>query len=75
MKKFTISPVPRSDDGSAGGFQGGNAEPSERKLRRTAQKLLGRNRAEISLSFFDFFSGDARKLKNVKKTFLRSGER
>jgi len=39
------------------------------KPRRSAQKLLGRNLAEISLSFFDFFSGGARKRKIVRENF------
>ena len=38
------------------------------KPRRSAQKLLGRNRAEISLSFLDFFRG-TRKRKIVRENF------
>jgi len=39
------------------------------KPRRSAQEVSGRNRAEISLSFFEFFSG-GRKIRNAEKTFL-----
>jgi hypothetical protein len=39
------------------------------KPRRTARTLGGRNRAEISLSFFEFFSGGARKIKIVGEIF------
>ena len=39
------------------------------KLRRTARILGGRNRAEISLSFLEFFSGGARKRKIVRENF------
>ena len=40
------------------GFKGRKFFARERwEPRRTAQKLLGRNRAEISLSFLNFFQG------------------
>ena len=42
---------------------------SRLKPRRTARILGGRNRAEISLSFFEFFSGGARKRKIVRENF------
>ena len=61
---------PRNKDGSAGGGWGEECRAVRaQKPRRTAQKLLGRNRAEISLSFFEFFSGGARKRKIVRENF------
>jgi len=39
------------------------------KPRHTARILGGRNRAEISLSFLEFFSGGARKRKIVRENF------
>ena len=63
-------PAPRSEDGSTGGGWGEECRSVRAwKPRRTAQKLLGRNRAEISLSFFEFFSGGARKRKIVRENF------
>src|SRR3989338_10347894 len=41
------------------------------KPRRSARKLGGRNRAEISLSFFEFFSFCARKKKIVRENFCK----
>src|SRR3989338_5806113 len=63
-------PAPRSEDGSTGGGWGEECRAVRAwKPRRSAQKILGRNRAEISLSFFEFFSGDARKRKIVREIF------
>src|SRR3989338_6539932 len=63
-------PAPRSEDGSTGGGWGEECRSVRAwKPRRTAQKLLGRNRAEISLSFFEFFSEGARKRKIVRENF------
>ena len=63
-------PAPRSEDGSAGGVQGEECRAVRAwKPRRTARILGGRNRAEISLSFFEFFSGGARKRKIVRENF------
>jgi len=63
-------PVPRSEDGSAGGGWGEECRAVRAwKPRRTARTLGGRNRAEISLSFFEFFSGGARKRKIVRENF------
>jgi len=39
------------------------------KPRHTARILGGRNRAEISLSFFEFFSEGERKRKIVRENF------
>src|SRR3989344_4181474 len=62
--------LPRSEDGSAGGGWGGECRAVRAwKPRRTARILGGRNRAEISLSFFEFFSGGARKRKIVRENF------
>src|SRR3989338_9215560 len=44
---------------------------AEAKPRRSARKLGGRTRAEISLSFFEFFSGGARKRKIVRENFCK----
>jgi len=61
---------PPSEDGSAGGGLGEECRAVRAwKPRRTARKLGGRNRAEISLSFFEFFSGGARKRKIVRENF------
>jgi len=46
----------------------------EQRPRHTAQKLLGRNLAEISLSFLNFLEGGAQK-KNCKGKFLRGCRR
>jgi len=63
-------PAPRSEDGSAGGGWGEECRAVRAwKPRRTARILGGRNRAEISLSFFEFFSGGARKRKIVRENF------
>ena len=63
-------PAPRSEDGSAGGGLGEECRAFRAwKLRRSARKLHGRNRAEISLSFLEFFSGGARKRKIVRENF------
>jgi len=60
----------RSEDGSAGGGWGEECRAVRAwKPRRTARILGGRNRAEISLSFFEFFSGGARKRKIVRENF------
>jgi len=49
---------------------GGNFLPASRSQpRRTARILGGRNRAEISLSFFEFFSEGERKRKIVRENF------
>jgi len=65
-KKFP----PRSEDGSAGGGLGEECRAVRAwKPRRSARKLEGRNRAEISLSFLEFFSGGARKIKIVRENF------
>ena len=59
-----------SEDGSAGGVQGEECRAVRAwKPRRSARTLGGRNRAEISLSFFEFFSGGARKRKIVRENF------
>ena len=63
-------PAPQSEDGSAGGVQGEECRAVRAlKPRRTARILEGRNRAEISLSFFEFFSGGAHKRKIVRENF------
>ena len=63
-------PAPRSEDGSAGGGWGEECRAVRAwKPRRTVRILGGRNRAEISLSFFEFFSGGARKRKIVRENF------
>ncbi len=63
-------PTPRSEDGSARGSLRGNCRAVRAwKPRRTARKLHGRNRAEISLSFLEFFSGGARKRRIVRENF------
>ena len=63
-------PAPRSEDGSAGGGWGEECRAVRAwKPRRTARILGGRNRAEISLSFFEFFSRGARKRKIVRENF------
>jgi len=63
-------PIPRSEDGSAGGGLGEECRAVRVwKPRRTARKLGGRNRAEISLSLFEFFRGGARKRKIVRENF------
>ena len=46
----------------------------EAKPRCTARKLHGRNRAKISLSFLEFFSGGTQK-KSCKGKFLRGSRR
>ena len=67
---------PRNKDGSAGGGWGEECRAVRaQKPRRTAQKLLGRNRAEISLSFLEFFSGGHAQKKNCKGKFLRGCRR
>src|SRR3990167_10288649 len=65
-------PAPQSEDGSAGGGLGEECRVVRaQKPRRSARKLLGRNQAEISLSFFEFFSGGARKRKIVRENFCK----
>lgn len=60
----------RGSEGAAEGGCGGNSAAPERwKPRRTARILGGWNRAEISLSFLEFFSGGARKRKIVRENF------
>ena len=69
-------PAPRSEDGSTGGGWGEECRSVRAwKPRRTAQKLLGRNRAEISLSFFEFFFRGRAQKKNCKGKFLRGCRR
>ena len=69
-------PAPRSENGSAGGGWGEECRAVRAwKPRRTAQKLLGRNRAEISLSFFEFFFRGRAQKKNCKGKFLRGCRR
>src|SRR3989344_4374141 len=69
-------PAPRSEDGSTGGGWGEEGRSVRAwKPRRTAQKLLGRNRAEISLSFFEFFFRGRAQKKNCKGKFLRGCRR
>ena len=62
-------PVPQSEDGSAGGGLGEECRAVRASKPRTARILGGRNRAEISLSFLEFFSGGARKRKIVRENF------
>ena len=72
---FFCPPAPRSEDGSAGGGWGEECRAVRAwKPRRTARILGGRNRAEIFLSFFEFFSGGAQK-KNCKGKFPRGCRR
>src|SRR3990167_9326777 len=67
---FFCPPAPRSEDGSAGGGWGEECRAVRAwKPRRTARILGGRDRAEISLSFFEFFSRGARKRKIVRENF------
>ena len=66
--KNICPPAPRSEDGSAGGGWGGCQAVRAWKPRGSTRKLGGRNRAEISLSFFEFFSG-GRKRKIVRENF------
>ena len=68
--KIVCPPAPRSEDGSAGGGLGEECRAVRAsKPRRSARILGGRNRAEISLSFLEFFSGGARKRKIVRENF------
>jgi len=68
--KIVCPPAPRSEDGSAGGGWGEECRAVRAwKPRRSARILGGRNRAEIFLSFFEFFSGGARKRKIVRENF------
>ena len=68
-------PISRSEDGSAGGGLGEECRAVRAlKPRHTARILGGRNRAEISLSFLDFFQGGAQN-KNCKGKFLRGFRR
>src|SRR3989344_3000602 len=61
-------PAPQSEDGSAGGGLGGECRGVRaQKPRRSPRKLLGRNQAEISLSFFEFFPGGAQKRKITRE--------
>src|SRR3989344_8775666 len=53
------------------GVGGGIPPARAQKPRRSARKLGGRNRAEISLSFFEFFSGGARKRKIIRENFCK----
>src|SRR3989338_6073154 len=53
------------------GVGGGIPPARAQKPRRSARKLGGLNRAEISLSFFEFFSGGARKRKIVRENFCK----
>ena len=68
--KIACPPAPRSEDGSAGGGWGEECRAVRAlKPRRSARTLGGRNRAEISLSFLEFFSEGARKRKIVRENF------
>jgi len=68
--KIICPPAPRSEDGSAGGGWGEECRAVRAlKPRRTARKLGGRNRAEISLSFLEDFFRGARKRKIVRENF------
>ena len=67
---FSARPLPEARPARQGGVGGEKAGAAGAwKPRRTARILGGRNRAEISLSFFEFFSGGARKRKIVRENF------
>ena len=67
---LSLFPFSKSERAKNGGGWGEEIFcPRAWKPRRTARILGGRNRAEISLSFFEFFSGGARKRKIVRENF------